>query len=86
MTCACVRVTTSSEVVHRKHRDEKRSAKEHENQKSVGVRGSSTHLADNVLCGANSVTVAIYLAPTSAGDPERDMHRPGLYHLALYDR
>ena len=35
MTCACVRVTTSSEVVHRKHRDEKRSAKEHENQKSV---------------------------------------------------
>ena len=48
--------------------------------------GSSTHLADNVLRGANSVTVAIYLAPTSAGDPERDMHRPGLYHLALYDR
>ena len=35
MTCVCVRVTTSSEVVHRKHRDEKRSAKEHENQKSV---------------------------------------------------
>ena len=40
----------------------------------------------NVLCGANSVTVAIYLTPTTAGDPEGEMHRPGLYHLALYDR
>ena len=38
------------------------------------------------MCGANSVTVATYLAPTSAADPEREMHRPGLYQLALYDR